>query len=387
MLFTSLYPSAGFPYLGVFSRSTARALVDAGLDVVVVAPTSLTPPRHSLRSATAFRQWSRRAFARDVAIEDVPRIDVRWIAPPGQIVGFHAARVFHFERRGRLGRVFAELRPDVILSKWLPDGVAACLIGERFGVPVVAGAIGGDIHTLPETKVGWVWARDTLNARAAAITYVSHALAREGAIRGLVAPACVIPDGVDSTIFTCGPHRARRLRVLSVGNLYPVKGHDVLVDAFARLVRQIPEAELHIVGAGTEHDALVAQVRRCGLTDRVVFRGQMPHAALADEYRAAAVFAMPSRREGLPNVVLEAIASGTPVVASDVGGLSEIVTHCNGILVPPNDPELLAHALRTALQRSWDPGVVRETVVARYSWAGVGASYRDLFESVTGRET
>jgi glycosyltransferase involved in cell wall biosynthesis len=157
------------------------------------------------------------------------------------------------------------------------------------------------------------------------------------------------------------------LRVLAVGRMVEKKGFDVLVDACAVLRERDVAFEAAIVGQqGKQTAALEARIARRGLREHVRLRGPMGQEELLREYRRASALCMPSRllpddRDGIPNVLVEAMAAGTPVVASAVSGIPELVEHeVNGMLVPPEDPQALAGALL----RLRDEPALRETVVA-----------------------
>ena len=143
-----------------------------------------------------------------------------------------------------------------------------------------------------------------------------------------------------------------RLRVLGVGRLVAKKGFDVLVDACAVLARRDVLFEALIVGQDDQHgEAVRRRIAALGLEGCVFLPGPMGQAELSREYRRASVFCLPCRvlpgdRDGLPNVLVEAMASGVPVVTTGVSGIPELVSHeTNGLLVPPDDPEALADAL------------------------------------------
>jgi glycosyltransferase involved in cell wall biosynthesis len=143
-----------------------------------------------------------------------------------------------------------------------------------------------------------------------------------------------------------------RLRVLGVGRLVAKKGFDVLVDACAGLARRDVPFEALIVGQDDQHgEAVRRRIAALGLEGCVFLPGPMGQAELSREYRRASVFCLPCRvlpgdRDGLPNVLVEAMASGVPVVTTGVSGIPELVSHeTNGLLVPPDDPEALADAL------------------------------------------
>lgn len=165
--------------------------------------------------------------------------------------------------------------------------------------------------------------------------------------------------------------------VLSVGALDPAKGFDLMIRAVALLGARGRGVRYRIAGEGSERARLESLVRELGVGDRVTLLGQVDGGALVDEYHAAAVFAAPSRildgggRDGLPNVVLEAMACGVPVVAADVAGIPEAVAHeTTGLLVPPENPGDLAGAVERlladrALARRV-AGAARDSVVRRF---------------------
>lgn len=160
----------------------------------------------------------------------------------------------------------------------------------------------------------------------------------------------VVPHGVDLSRFTPGPAAGgSHLRLLVVARLVEKKGLPVLVAAVARLRSPV---RLRILGAGPQRSLLEAAVVAAGIADRVELPGPVTHAELPGCFAEADVVVVPSvvdgggDRDGLPNVVLEAMASGLPVVASDVGAIGTAVTHQEtGLLVPPGDPDALAVAL------------------------------------------
>jgi glycosyltransferase involved in cell wall biosynthesis len=149
------------------------------------------------------------------------------------------------------------------------------------------------------------------------------------------------------------PARDGVLRVLGVGRLVPKKGFDVFVDACGALVRRGVPLRATIVGEPGEHaEEVDRQIARLGLTEKVRRLPPMGQAALYEEYRSATVFCLPCRildngdRDGIPNVLLEAMATGLPVVTTDVSGIPELVVDgVTGLLVPPDDPDATAAAL------------------------------------------
>ncbi len=176
---------------------------------------------------------------------------------------------------------------------------------------------------------------------------------------------CIVPAGIDTALFTPGDREAARQAVgmssdasniLFVGRIDPIKGIDVLVDALSGLrtaLWQTAPPHLWVVGGGTSDPgmpALIERARSLNVFDAISFVGSVPHTDLLPWYRAADVVAVPSFYESFGLVAVEAMASGTPVVASRAGGLAFTITDgVSGFLVPPNDPPALAGALSRVL--------------------------------------
>jgi glycosyltransferase involved in cell wall biosynthesis len=232
---------------------------------------------------------------------------------------------------------------------------------------------------------------------ATACTAVSSVLQRElKSVAGV--DAAVIPMGVDTAVFV-GANRHRRPRrpqVLFVGRLAEKKGVRYLINAWPLVQTSHPNAKLVIVGDGPERKGLEDLANGLRLTDAVEFVGGLPNDELPAYYAAADVLVAPSivsrsgDTEGLPVVILEAAASGTPIVASNVGGIADAIEHeRTGLLVEPASPAAIADAIKrllddrrlcTALVRG-----ARRAVVERYSWDVVADQYDALFRSLPVR--
>jgi glycosyltransferase involved in cell wall biosynthesis len=184
----------------------------------------------------------------------------------------------------------------------------------------------------------------------------------------------VVPNFVDGDAFPLSTRNGEAgapTRVVSVGNLKPEKGFDVLVRAFAALRASRPDVELVVVGDGPERARLEALAADLGVAAAVYFRGSLSKEELREEYGRADVFALGSRRESFGIVLLEAGASGLPVVASRAGGPETIVTDKSGLLVEPDDVAEFAAALERVVARRADHDraarqAIRDDVLARF---------------------
>lgn len=184
----------------------------------------------------------------------------------------------------------------------------------------------------------------------------------------------VVRLGVDPDAFTLMPRRKNggRFRIVTIGQLQPAKGFHILLDAIAVLVQRSHDLALTIVGDGADRDALTDDVTRLGISDRVTFTGALTQPAVRSVLASADAFALPSLAEGIPVVLMEAMATGLPCVASRITGIPELIDDgVSGLLVTPSDVNELARALACLVEdealraRIGDAG--RERVVRDYN--------------------
>jgi len=271
-------------------------------------------------------------------------------------------------------------RPDLILNYWIyPDGYAAVKIARELGVPVIVGAIGSDVRRRND-PITIRRVRETMIDADAVIT-VSEELRQQAIAQGVPAGnVTAILNGCDTAIFSPGDQGAARRQVhvdaadeliVYAGNLLQAKGLGELLEAFLGLAKSRPRAQLAIVGQGPFRDTLARRVAMAGVTSRVILPGRCDAAGMAQWMRAADVFCLPSYSEGCPNVVVEALACGRPIVATNVGGIPELVKEACGLLIAPRDASALGNALDSALTKKWDSAEIART--STRSWETVAA--------------
>jgi teichuronic acid biosynthesis glycosyltransferase TuaC len=383
LVFTTLFPNPVQPRLGIFVRDRVVA-VAAHCPTRVVAPVLTRLGLRHLERGSAASVPSRERHAG--LLVDHPRFQT----VPG-VGRFADGMLLYLQTASHLQRLRAEFPFDVIDAHYaFPDGAAAVLLGRRFGVPVCVTLRGGDIDLLPRFRLRRQAIRWTLE-HADRVLAVSEHLVRGAEQLGL-APgrARVVPNGIDGATFAPIDQRVARARlgitgkaplVLCVGNLLAEKGQHVLIEALGWLDREGGGCApaLTIIGSdqwGSQayKRSLTQRIAELGLGDRVSMIGSRPQADLALWYSAADLVVLPTFREGCPNVVREALACGTPVVASRVGGVPELITSAVvGLLVEAGDAVGLGKAIRAALQRSWDRGAIA-AIGGQRSWASVAAT-------------
>ena len=281
-------------------------------------------------------------------------------------------------------------RPDVLDAHFIwPDGVAVALLARRLGIPYVI------------TLRGLLWV-SFLHPRIKkqSIEAMKHASAVISLSKSMVDVCCelgvphekftVIHNGVDRSVFSIGDKEEARRRlglpidkklIVCVAYYQRRKGLLELIRALASL-----PSDVHLVLVGSKiaqerrfYRRVFLEIERLGLASRVRHEGQQPHERIAQYFQAGDVTALPSYWEGCPNAVVESLACGTPVVATPVGAVPDmVVPGRNGEIVPPRDSEALAAALSQALGRYWNPEDVRRGVK---SWDEVAEQVHQVLDA------
>lgn len=378
VIFAKLFPNNEEPFRGVFVAEQMRATADR-ITWAVVAPVPLVP------------KWVARAFHKPwaggervingtlVMWPQYPVLPKRWLyATVAPAIAWTARR--SFERAcARTSATFAHVH-DLY-----PSGAAARRLCDRVGLPYVLTVHGLDLYSnLSNPR----WRREiTFAGRGArAIICVGSKLAADVVEElGLDASrVVVIPNTYDVARFRHVPRtREPLVRVLSVGRLSYEKGHDVLLHAFAKVIGGGVAARLTFVGDGPERVTLEALTRELGLQSSVEFKGVVLDAALAAEMTSADVFVLPSRSEGFGVALIEALATGLPVVATRSGGPQDIVQPGDGLLVDADDVDALAVGLEGVVNTldTFDSRAIAARAAARFSPEAVSEMLVAVYEA------
>ena len=388
LLFSTLYPSSARPLHGIFVETRLRELLrHGGVQTRVVAPvpwywsTRSSNPKYAAVAATPHRETHNGIDVRHPRYLSIPKVGMT-VAPVLLAVGARSA----LRAVQREGFDF-----DVIDAHYYyPDGVAAALLARWFGKPLVITARGTDVNLIPSHRLPRLLIQWAAHQAQASVGVSAALVARMRELCIDPARLHMMRNGVDANRFHPSPAAQARTAlglsgspiVLTVGNLHEHKGQRLVLEAFALLLASHPQARLVIVGDGPDGPALRARAPALNLAECVHFAGLVPNEALARWYSAADVMVLASSREGWPNVLLESMACGTPVVATAVGGIPEVLQDDQvGRLVSVREPGALAAALRDLLAAPPDRHHVR-AYAEGFSWDRTSQDQVRLFESL-----
>ena len=378
--FTTLYPNAAQPILGVFVENRLRRLAESGrVSLTVVAPVPWFP-------------FTSKAFGNYAAYAKVPEREVRYgieiFHPRYKVipkVGMNIAPALLYHGARTIVRTLAKERRIQLLDAhyFYPDGVAAAKLAGELGLPLTITARGTDLNLIPLFDLPRRQIERAARAADAIIT-VCDALQKPLLEMGIdPGKITTLRNGVDLELFRPLDRMAARNRwgadgrtIVSVGGLVERKGHHLVIEA----LKSVPNASLLIAGEGEERPALERLISALGLTGRVRLLGQVPHDSLPSLYSAADALVLASSREGWANVLLEAMACGTPVVATDVWGTGEVVAAPEaGVLIRDRSAVGVAEGLKAVLDNPPERTATR-AYAEGFSWDATTQGQLRLFE-------
>jgi len=359
LTFSSLFPNAVDPAQGIFVYRRASSMAGIpGVEIETIAPVPFAP------DWIKTPRWSR--FAAVPGIESIGRLRVhhpRYPLLPKISMPLHGLLMFLGAQK-LARRLHAQKPFDCIDAHYVyPDGFAAVLLGKLLRIPVAVWALGTDINVFPLFPTIRPLVRWTLN-NADGIIAVSAAL--KSSMVGLGAPENKIQfigNGVDTELFRMGNRlEARRALglpedgkiMVSVATLREAKGHQHVIAALSKIAPKYPELRLYLVGEGSYRPQIEQLVQKLSLQDRVFLAGGRNNNEIPLWFNAADVSILASSREGWPNVILESLACGTPVIGTPVGQIPEILASGDLGVITEQNPEALASAIETALGREWN---------------------------------
>lgn len=383
LTFSTLFPNAERPNHGIFVETRLRYLIASGkVESRVVAPVPWFPFQHP-----RFGQYA--SFAKVPNEETRFGIQVdhpRYFLPPKvgmNLAPFLLARAI----KPTIQRIIDEGYDfDLIDAHYFyPDGVAAILLGRHFKKPVVITSRGTDINLIPQYALPRkliLWAAKQAKGMITVCNALKTEMVQLGVDSDRITP---LRNGVDLQRFQPVDREAVRktlgmtqFTLLSVGLLEARKGHDVIIQALP----QLPDVKLLIAGSGPDRRKLEELAQQMGVANRVTFLGPVPQTELRNYYGAADALVLASSREGWANVLLESMACGTPVVASNVWGTPEVVASSDaGVLMSERTPQGLADAVQ-ALRTHYPEHTATRRYAEKFSWDDTTQGQIDLFEKI-----
>jgi glycosyltransferase involved in cell wall biosynthesis len=380
--FTSLYPNSIFPRHGIFVEERLKHIRATGqIDVTVIAPVPWFPFKSDI-----FGEYCRFAH--------VPRREERMGLliehPRYPVIPKIGMPISPFSMALSVAGLFEHLKSEwasrfVIDSHYLyPDAVAACLIGRWLKLPVIMTARGQDVTLLPKYPFARAMIRWAIRNCQKVIT-VSESLREQLIALGVDANHVVtLRNGVDSSRFQLQDKRKAKAAVgfqgitlVSVGHLIDRKEHQLIIKAMTNL----PDAHLVIIGEGPLKSRLQELANRLNVHSRVSFIPNISQKQLISYYNAADATILVSRREGMPNVVLESLSCGTPVIATDVEGVPELLDAPEaGIVIDDWSPDTISAAVKRLLANYPERTAIRRHA-AQFDWAPTSRGVIAILES------
>ena len=272
-------------------------------------------------------------------------------------------------------------KSQYVIASWAyAEGVAAALLKKLFKFRLVIECLGSDVNALmPKTlhnkQMKWAFSHSdyvTTKSKALAKTVVDFVPS--------ITPE-VVYNGVDFDVFKqrqIKPFSGSKSTFVFIGSLIPTKGVFELVEGFALVALDNPSSHLNIIGKGFSEQALKQKVVELNLTEKVTFIGAVPHTQLTEQIHKADALILPSYREGLPNVVMESLATGTPTVVTKVGGIPEVINQGeNGIFIEKLDKKEVSKALQLVSTTTWNDADIKNSI-AELTWENSALKLKGL---------
>jgi teichuronic acid biosynthesis glycosyltransferase TuaC len=370
---TPFYPVAGDDAQGCFVAEPLAELAKLGVTNTVRVARPFYRGESGINDSAVFAQ------------------SVRYFSIPGGW-GLSSSGAFLFARLLPEIRRLHSVRPIQVIHAHsaLPCGHAASLLGRELKIPFLVTVHGLD--ALSARQVGghageWCARVSRSVYRTARSVICVSEKVRDQVIEGAGTRVntTVLYNGVDAQKFSPPDDEEKTPTILSVGNLIPVKGHELLLRAFAAIQSQFPGLSLEIIGEGPERSRLQQLANEQGIVGKVNFRGRRSRREVADAMRRDTIFALPSRYEGLGCVYLEAMSAGRPAIGCLGQGIDEVIeAGVNGCLIKPDDLQELSDTLARLLQqpeaRRKMGSAARRTILQSYTLSEQAARLYGIYQ-------
>jgi L-malate glycosyltransferase len=397
LMVTSAYPSNNTQSHGIIIASLANALSQKGIKICVVAPkTSILTPDTFNTNVQVFRY--------------------NYFFPPNKQIlsegpGLYFQFTHHFLAKIQvpffilfeflfLLSMIKQEKPDILHTHWIiPHGLIGAICHWLLGVPHIISVHGTDIHMISRNiflKKILKMIISNSNTVSANSTYTSEKI--ELLNKSNNGKIVVIPMGAGIQISRTNTLQQQSIvvkktkQILFVGRLIKLKGVDVLINAFVKILEKIPLCQLIIIGDGPEFQSLKKYACELSVSNTVIFKGRLSESEVCNYYKEADLVVLPSRMingqaEGLGVVLLEAMALGIPVIGTNTGGISDIIhDKINGLLVPPDDPDALSKAV---IKLFTEPILYDKfrlagihTIQTKFTWAAIADAFLEQYNII-----
>jgi len=395
IVLSHMYPNRSFSNSGIFVQEQVNALrkkIDG--DITVISPVPWAPKILWFRD-----KWKKYGQVEKQRAEG--RVNCcfpRFFCLPGGLFFPLQGFFVYLSARRLIKRLINGPNGQTVLHAHmvLPDGLAAILLKKKFQLPVVCTAHGSDVNIYPfANPLNMRLTRLVLvgvDAVAAVSNNLKEAIEK---LTGAVKDASVIHNGVDLNKFKpISKEHAKEVLgvapndkiVLFTGNLIKLKCVDILIKAFCRLKKNLPQErlKLFLIGDGPQKNNLASLARILKLEDDVIFLGEKPHEEIPRWLNLADVFVLPSASEGFPTIIVEAMACGVPIVATNIGGVPEAISDGNtGILTAPNDVDSMIKAIARCIMDEEFVGSIKKQAIEKakeFNWDTNAGAYTNLYE-------
>ncbi|HWP49024.1 MAG TPA: glycosyltransferase [Candidatus Limnocylindrales bacterium] len=379
------YPNKVMKTLGLWVKRLVYHIAEI-CELRVISPVPYCPPLPGFPEYTRFRQVESQHKEDDMEV-----YHPRFLVGLGYSLYNLEALTYYFGVRRLVDEIRHDFPFEVIHAHFIyPDGVVGTWLGRRYGVPVVVTEHApwqGWMDRYPLVRRQAVWAARKITLHITVSNYVRTTIAY---FTGEPEKIRVIPNGVDGSVFTPLKNgvKPNPNQILYVGFINFNKGLDILLQAMPQVVRHRPEAKLVLVGGSIYRNTQLQEQRLrqmahdLGLEGHVEFIGPKLPMEVSQYMRESAVLVLPSRLEAFGSVIVEALACGTPVIATRSGGPEDIINEKVGLLVPKEDSEALASAIIQVLERrdEYDAQALRDYTLKNFSWQGIARQTVDVYK-------
>ncbi len=364
------YPSSADPKNGPFIAEQVKWLKINGIESIVVKPVSFNITKSMVIPSNSMKKgWENWLIGLSTdpegIVNDQKVYYPKYIGLPNALFTWSSGKILYFQTKNLFRYVFDHYKPDIIHSHFItPNAYIGDILSKKYRVPHITSVMGSDSF-----HYGLIGGGRIVTTRI--MKQIEGIIVKSNSLKQIMQQEYdinpdkirVIFNGVDLEKFSPNYNKIRSYKshLLFIGSF--IKRKDVLGNLlpalnYMREFRQ--DFIIHLIGDGAQERTIREKVSKLNLENHIQLHGRLHHSQLKQFFDIANVLVLPSVREGTPNVVMESIASGVPVVACAVDGVPDIVDENSGILVPPRKPKKLAEAINLAFDRQWDIHKIRK---------------------------